>query len=100
LQEWPQLAASPFPPINVFQQGDNIEGFRYLEIDYQVELSWLQHRQVGRLRASQNPADIDAGLAPGVDKARNKPSFVKLRYRMAENVICPICKSEAEASGD
>jgi len=31
------------------------------------------------------------------DLKGNKPSFVKLRYRMAENVICPIRKSEAQA---
>src|SRR5262249_27068656 len=71
-------------------RGGNLQAecFRGLEVDHQVELSRLQHRQVGRLRAFENPTDIDAGLAPGGDKARS----VVLRQpdRSAMSAHCPV----------
>src|SRR5262245_11098199 len=35
-----------------------------LEIDDQLELSWLLHRQVARVSALQNSVDIDGGAPP------------------------------------
>jgi hypothetical protein len=34
-----------------------------LEVDCQFELCRLHHRQIGRVGALENPADIDSGLA-------------------------------------
>jgi hypothetical protein len=39
------------------------ERFGGLEVDHQLELGRLENRQIGRLLALENPADIDAGLA-------------------------------------
>src|SRR5215470_2886098 len=51
----------------------NVEAkrLRGLEIDDEIELGGLHHRQIGRLRTFENPADVDAGLAIGVRKVRS-----------------------------
>src|SRR5262245_37826458 len=41
-----------------------------LEIDHQLELGRLQHRQVSRLFTLKNAASVDAGLAKTVRKVR------------------------------
>src|SRR5260221_4040585 len=40
-----------------------------LKIDRQIELSWLDDWQRGRLLALENPSDVDAYLTPGVTPA-------------------------------
>src|SRR6266446_10648065 len=41
-----------------------------LEVDHQLDLGWLQDRQISRLGAVENLSGVNARLAIGVDKAR------------------------------
>src|SRR5262245_66342910 len=51
----------------------NLEAERLggLEVDHQLELGRLLDRQIARLGALENPADVNAGLAIGVRKVRS-----------------------------
>jgi hypothetical protein len=46
------------------QLGGHVEAERLcsLEIDHELDFGWLQDRQIGGLRAFENPSDIDASL--------------------------------------
>ena len=46
------------------QCGRNVEPERFggLKVDHQLELGWLQDRQVGGLGALENPPDVYARL--------------------------------------
>src|SRR6516165_326811 len=47
-----------------------IERLHGLEVDHQLELGRLQHRQVGRPRTFENAPGIDAGLPIAIADAR------------------------------
>src|ERR1700716_1926966 len=48
---------------------DDAERLGGLEIDYHLELSRLQHRQIGRLLALEDPAGVDTNLPHCIGKA-------------------------------
>src|SRR3974390_3120384 len=58
------------------------QGFCGLEINDQFKLGWLNYRQIGGLRPSENPTAIDASLAICVKIAgpitRQAPGYYEL----------------------
>ena len=63
--------------------GGTVEAERLggLEVDDQLELGRLHDRQVGRLRALEDAAGVDADLAIGIRQARCRSSSARRRRR-------------------
>src|SRR6516162_8545851 len=74
------------------------EHFCGLEIDHQLELGRLQHRQVGRFLAFENAANVDSNLSIGIsqtgaiaDKPSSRRKFAAPVYRRNCVAGCKRC---------
>src|SRR5208282_338320 len=72
------------------QRGRNFKTkrLRGLKVDHQLKRRWLHDRQVGGLRAFQNPARVDTSLTIGDRPIRSVTDKTAGRGELAEWVNC------------